>query len=161
MAGSGAVLFGWLVLHLAGNLTAVLRRGGGFDGYAASLRAVWAAALGWCAARCCVASAAVHVAAAVRWRGAHGRARPGRGMRADGRARVHDRVAHACALGGALLLAFVVFHVLHLTIGSLHPDFSAGRVLPQPRERAGDGADGGASTSRRRRCSALHLFHGL
>jgi succinate dehydrogenase / fumarate reductase cytochrome b subunit len=31
-------------------------------------------------------------------------------------------------LGGIFLLAFVVFHILHLTIGSVHPKFEDGKV---------------------------------
>ena len=31
-------------------------------------------------------------------------------------------------VGGALLLAFVVFHLLHLTFGRFHPGFVAGQV---------------------------------
>jgi succinate dehydrogenase / fumarate reductase cytochrome b subunit len=31
-------------------------------------------------------------------------------------------------IGGALLLAFVVYHLLHLTVGVLHPHFEPGRV---------------------------------
>ena len=31
-------------------------------------------------------------------------------------------------IGGALLLAFVVYHLLHLTVGVLHPHFEPGAV---------------------------------
>jgi succinate dehydrogenase / fumarate reductase, cytochrome b subunit len=30
--------------------------------------------------------------------------------------------------GGVLLLVFIVFHILHFTIGSVHPDFIEGRI---------------------------------
>jgi succinate dehydrogenase / fumarate reductase cytochrome b subunit len=30
--------------------------------------------------------------------------------------------------GGVLLLVFIVFHILHFTIGSVHPDFVEGRI---------------------------------
>jgi succinate dehydrogenase / fumarate reductase, cytochrome b subunit len=30
--------------------------------------------------------------------------------------------------GGVLLLAFIVFHILHFTIGSVHPDFVEGKI---------------------------------
>ncbi len=30
--------------------------------------------------------------------------------------------------GGALLLVFIVFHILHFTIGSVHPDFVEGKI---------------------------------
>lgn len=30
--------------------------------------------------------------------------------------------------GGVLLLVFIVFHILHFTIGSVHPDFAEGRI---------------------------------
>ena len=31
--------------------------------------------------------------------------------------------------GGVLLLAFIIFHILHFTIGSVHPDFVEGRIF--------------------------------
>lgn len=30
--------------------------------------------------------------------------------------------------GGVLLLAFIIFHILHFTIGSVHPDFVQGKI---------------------------------
>lgn len=31
-------------------------------------------------------------------------------------------------IGGVILLAFIVFHILHFTIGSVHPDFVEGKI---------------------------------
>ena len=45
-----------------------------------------------------------------------------------GRGRAATIASRSMRLGGALLLLFVVFHVLHLTVGVWHPDFHAGRV---------------------------------
>ena len=62
-----------------------------------------------------------------RWRARARAARAARRACAGARAATLG-VAHACAVGGVLLLAFIVFHVLHLTTGGLHPDFAPGSV---------------------------------
>jgi succinate dehydrogenase cytochrome b subunit len=112
-AVSGLLVWTWLVLHLLGNLTA-FRGPAANDGYAAALQR--AAPLLWVVRLGLLAAAALHIAATLtlprgaaaprRWPGsAHGWA--SRGMR----------------IGGVLLLAFVVFHVAHLTLGIGHPGF--------------------------------------
>src|SRR6185369_13018042 len=42
--------------------------------------------------------------------------------------RLASLAARAMRPGGVLLLAFVVYHLLHLTFGALHPTFRAGHV---------------------------------
>jgi succinate dehydrogenase / fumarate reductase cytochrome b subunit len=155
VAGSGLCLWGWVVLHAAGNLT-LFSGPEAADGYAAALRrtpaALWAVRVGL------VAAAGVHVAGVASLAFADRAARPRRAARAP--ARASTLAARSMRAGGALLLAFVVFHVLHLTFGYLHPRFLPAHVyenvvlgLRSPWMTAVYvGAAG---------LLGLHLFHGL
>src|SRR5262249_61585433 len=121
VAVSGLALAGGVALELAGNLT-VFSGPETADGYAAALRhapaALWAVRLGL------VVAALVHVAGVVSLTRADRAARP----RYQGRARARSLTARGMRIGGALLLAFVVFHVLHLTFGYFHRSFQSGEV---------------------------------
>jgi succinate dehydrogenase / fumarate reductase, cytochrome b subunit len=121
VAASGIILFGWVALHLLGNLT-LFRGAAAADGYAALLRRL--GPLLWVVRAGVVLAAGVHVWAvatlAARTRGARGSL-----PRATRAATLASR---SMRLGGALLLAFVAYHLLHLTFGCLHPDFQVGAV---------------------------------
>jgi len=123
VALSGLLLGMWVVLHLLGNLT-VFSGAATADGYAAALRRIpaWL----WIARAGLAVAAVVHVAGVVSLTRASRAARP----RHEGRARrrASTLAARSMRVGGALLLAFVVYHLLHLTFGVLHPGFVAGRV---------------------------------
>lgn len=123
VAVSGLLLWIWVVLHAAGNLT-LFSGPMVADGYAAALRQ----APGWLwAARCSLAVAAViHVAGVASLARMSRRARPRHEARAVPRASA--AAARSMRIGGTLLLAFVGYHVLHLTFGVAHPHFLAGRV---------------------------------
>jgi succinate dehydrogenase / fumarate reductase cytochrome b subunit len=123
LAGSGAVLLGWLALHMLANLSA-FSGASAIDGYAASLRRI--APLLWAVRITVLAAACVHVVAAV---SVVRRARRARGtVRLRQRARAATVASRTMAWGGALLLAFLVFHLLHMTFGLVHPAFVAGGV---------------------------------
>ncbi|HKZ06355.1 MAG TPA: succinate dehydrogenase [Methylomirabilota bacterium] len=123
VAASGLLLGLWVVLHVAGNLT-VFSGPAAADGYAASLRrmpaALWAIRIGL------VLAAVVHVAGVVSLTRADRAARPRRQARATPRASTW--AARGMRVGGALLLGFVIFHLLHLTFGVAHPGFLPGHV---------------------------------
>ncbi len=122
VAASGLILCLWVTLHVAGNLT-VFSGPHAADGYAASLRrmpaALWAVRIGL------VVAAVVHVAGVVSLTRADRAARPRHQARGP---RVSTWAARSMRLGGALLLAFVIFHVLHLTFGVRLPGFLPGHV---------------------------------
>ncbi len=123
VAVSGLALWTWVVLHVAGNLT-LFSGPAVADGYAAALRRapgwLWAARAGLAAAML------VHVGGVVSL------ARAGRAARPRHEPRLprgtSALAARGMRIGGALLLAFVVYHLLHLTVGVLHPHFEPGRV---------------------------------
>jgi succinate dehydrogenase / fumarate reductase, cytochrome b subunit len=154
-AVSGLLLAGWVVLHVAGNLT-LFRGAAVTDGYAATLRdvpaALWAVRLGL------VVTAVVHVAAVTSL------ARVGRAARPRHEARTAPRAstlaARSMRVGGVLLLAFVGYHVLHLTLGLAHPSFHPGRVYDNVviglRPAGVAAVYVGAAA-----LLGLHLFHGL
>jgi succinate dehydrogenase / fumarate reductase cytochrome b subunit len=123
VAGSGLLLWLWVVVHVAGNLT-LFSGPATADGYAAALRqtpaALWAVRAGLAAA------AVVHVAGVVSLARAGRAARPRHHAHAAHRA--STVAARTMRVGGALLLAFVVYHLLHLTLGFFHPGFLRGHV---------------------------------
>lgn len=154
-AVTGVALLGWLVLHLLGNLSA-FSGAAAMDGYARALHR--APALLWLMRALLFGAFAVHVLAVVTL------ARRARAARPVGYARQRLRASSVAARsmrwGGALLLAFVVFHVLHMTVGALHPSFVPGRVhenLVQGLSRSGMAAIYTAAAG----LVALHLHHGL
>ena len=155
VAASGLLLWLWVVLHVAGNLT-LFSGPAAADGYAAALRttpaALWAVRAGLAAA------ALVHVAGVVSLARASRAARPRHHAHAARRA--STMAARTMRVGGALLLAFVVYHLLHLTAGLFHPGFLPGHVY--------DNVVGGlrppwvaAIYIAAGVLLGLHLFHGL
>jgi succinate dehydrogenase / fumarate reductase cytochrome b subunit len=122
VATSGLVLWVWVVLHVAGNLT-LFSGPAAADGYAAALRATPAAL--WAVRAGLAAAAIVHVAGVVSLARAGRAARPR--YQAPAR-RTSTMAARTMRVGGALLLAFVVYHLLHLTAGLFHPGFLPGHV---------------------------------
>src|SRR5262247_4047144 len=123
VAVSGLALWTWVILHVAGNLT-LFEGPLVADGYAAALRR----APGWLwAARAGLATAiVVHVAGVVSLARTARAARP---RHASHRPEdISALASRGMRIGGALLLAFVVYHLLHLTVGILHPRFEPGHV---------------------------------
>jgi len=126
VAASGLALCLWVILHVAGNFT-VFSGAAAADGYAASLRhvpaALWAVRIGL------VVAAVVHVAGVVSLTRADRAARP-RHQACGPRASfwMEGWAARSMRVGGVLLLAFVIFHVLHLTFGVRLPGFLPGHV---------------------------------
>lgn len=123
VAVSGLLLWIWVILHVAGNLT-LFSGPGAADGYAAALQR--APAWLW-AVRCSLAAAAVvHVVGVASLARASRAARPRHELHATRRA--SGLAARTMRMGGALLLAFVGYHLLHLTFGVWHPHFLRGHV---------------------------------
>jgi succinate dehydrogenase / fumarate reductase, cytochrome b subunit len=121
-AVSGVFLFGWVLLHLAGNLT-LFGGAAAADGYAAMLRRT--GPLLWLVRLALLLAFALHLwATATLAR----RAPPGSRLVAAGRTRSATVASRSMRAGGLLLLLFLVYHLLHLTIGTAHPQFLAGRV---------------------------------
>jgi succinate dehydrogenase / fumarate reductase cytochrome b subunit len=128
MAASGILLLAFVVLHMLGNLKAFQGRES-FDAYAAFLREVGypivphEGAL-WGMRAILLVALTVHVIAAVQlW----GQSRNARGRAYEqSHSQVFSYASRTMRWGGAILLAFIVYHLLHLTTGTVHPDFEHG-----------------------------------
>lgn len=123
MAFTGVLMVGFLVSHMISNVLVFV------DPTSLDRYAKWLHGFGpllWIPRLILLAAVLLHIAAAWQLTVA---ARTGRG----GSYREHDRPASTYASrtmrwGGVLILVFLVFHILHYTIGIIHPDFRAGEV---------------------------------
>jgi len=124
MAASGAMLFGFVVAHMVGNLQVYLGSHA-LNAYAESLRKV--PALLWAARLTLLAAAVLHV-----W-SAYGLTRVSQAARPVGyRARESRESTYASRTmrwSGVILLLFVVYHLMHFTFGNVHPSFIPGDVF--------------------------------
>jgi succinate dehydrogenase / fumarate reductase cytochrome b subunit len=118
MAVTGVIGIGFLISHVASNLT-VFQGPDKINDYAAFLRSLGPALL---AARIVLVVAVVlHIVAALQLAARRRAARPvGYAKMKPQVSRIWDRTMFA---GGLVLLAFIVFHLMHLTWGTVHPQF--------------------------------------
>jgi succinate dehydrogenase / fumarate reductase cytochrome b subunit len=119
MAVTGAALFLFVTAHLLGNLQVFLGPDA-INHYAASLKSIpevlWGARLGLLA---CVG---IHILMTIQLAQINSKARPQSYAKKTNR---HSSAAsRTMYLSGPLLAAFIVYHLLHMTVGSAHPQFS-------------------------------------
>ena len=125
MGATGLVMIAWIVLHMLGNLQAF---GGAakLDAYAAILQGP-AHELVLPVRALLLFCLALHVVAAVQLTLLDRAARP------DAYARKVPQAATPASMtlriGGVLLLAFIILHLMHFTSGQLHPSFIEGEVF--------------------------------
>lgn len=154
VAASGLLLCLWVIAHVAGNLT-VFSGAAAADGYAASLRrapaALWAVRIGL------LVAAVVHIAGVVSLTRADRAARPRHEAHGP---RASTWAARTMRVGGALLLAFVIFHLLHLTFGVANPGFLPGHVYANVVRGLHSPLMAGVYIGAAL-LLGLHLFHGL
>jgi succinate dehydrogenase / fumarate reductase cytochrome b subunit len=125
MAASGIVLFGFVLGHMVGNLQVYLGREA-INDYAVSLREVLHGAGLWVARAGLLLAVGLHVWAATSLTRDNRAARP-RGYRQV----LHRESTYASRTmvwSGPILLLFVIYHLLHFTFGTVHPDFREGDV---------------------------------
>jgi succinate dehydrogenase / fumarate reductase cytochrome b subunit len=131
MAVTGAILVLYVVAHMVGNLKA-FQGAEKLDAYAEFLREVGAPVFGhgqvlWLVRLVLLAAVVLHVVAAVQLTRLAREARPegyARGLAPD----ASTLASRTMRWGGVILLLFVVYHLLHFTVGSAHPDFVPGGV---------------------------------
>lgn len=123
MAVTGAALFVFVIGHLLGNLQVYLGPEK-LNAYGHLLQSnlvlLWAARLGLLA---CVT---LHIIAAVQLQLQKNAARPISYKKSD--AIASSYASRTMIWSGPILAAFIVYHLLHLTVGSAHPDFIRGDV---------------------------------
>jgi len=118
MAVTGLILFGFLIVHMLGNLQVFLGRDV-MNHYAETLHGN--PALLWTARTILLISVALHIWASIQLSIIKKDARPVSYIK---RANVGSSWAsRSMMLSGPIIAAFVVFHLLHLTTGTIHPQF--------------------------------------
>ena len=130
MAASGVVLFGYVLVHMLGNLKLYFGAEG-LNHYAEWLRVMGDPLLPghgalWIVRVVLLVAVVAHV-----W-SAYEVTRKSRAARPRPYEEVHrvqlDYAARTMRWGGVIIALFVVYHVLHLTTGTLHSDFVPGDV---------------------------------
>jgi succinate dehydrogenase / fumarate reductase cytochrome b subunit len=131
MATTGVVLVGFVLGHMIGNLKA-LQGAEKIDAYGEFLREMGSPILGhgqglWLVRIFLIIAVVVHVTAALQLTRRNQLARPA-GYAHRFKADASTYASRTMVFGGVFLLGFIVFHLLHLTVGSVHPDFEPGGV---------------------------------
>jgi succinate dehydrogenase / fumarate reductase cytochrome b subunit len=118
MAVSGLILFGFLIAHMLGNLQVFLGPIA-MNHYAESLRAN--PSLLWTARIILLVMVVLHIWASVQLALLKKEARPVAYVK-QGNVQA-SYASRTMMWSGPIILAFVIFHLLHLTTGTLHPEF--------------------------------------
>jgi len=130
MAVTGLFLFGWIFMHMLGNLK-VYTGAEHYNAYAQFLITMGAPLLPNKGALILVrtlllVAAVLHIVAATQLTVMNRRARPIEYQQRDYVSATY--AARTMRWGGVIILLFVFYHLGHLTFGTLHPDFIAGDV---------------------------------
>ena len=139
MAATGLILFGWIFMHMLGNLKLFMPAHADKDGvlqpaldiYAVGLRELGSpflpeTALLWVTRILLLVCVILHIHAAYALTRMSSAARP-----VDYRDRQFVKATYASRTmrwGGVILLLFIIYHLLHLTTGQAHHNFEHGRV---------------------------------
>jgi succinate dehydrogenase / fumarate reductase cytochrome b subunit len=139
MAVTGLILFGWILMHMLGNLKLYMPAHENAQGimqpamdiYAVGLRELGApfapeAALLWVTRILLLVCVVLHIHAAYALTRMSAAARP-----VAYRDRQHVRATYASRTmrwGGVIILLFIIYHLLHLTTGQAHHQFEHGKV---------------------------------
>jgi len=130
MAVTGIVLFGFILLHMIGNLH-LYEGPGHLDEYGRFLRHVGAPALPpygalWIMRLVLIAAVVLHMWSAWQVTRMSWAARPAAYAY---RQQVHTTYAsRTMRWGGVIILLFLIYHLLHFTTGTVHPSFEEGAV---------------------------------
>lgn len=128
MAITGIILFGFVLIHMIGNLK-LYAGAEALDQYGVWLREMGQPALPsgvalWIARIVLLAATIIHVVAATQLTLMNRRARPERYRR--GHYVQATYASRTMRWGGVIILLFVIYHLMHLTWGNVHPDFQYG-----------------------------------
>jgi succinate dehydrogenase / fumarate reductase cytochrome b subunit len=123
MAATGAILIGFVIVHMSGNLLA-FKGQESLDHYGALLKT--SKPLLWTVRMVLLAAVALHIVSALQLTRLAQTGRPqGYSSREPQAATMASRTMR---VGGFVLLFFIVYHLLHFTTGTVHPDFREGAV---------------------------------
>jgi succinate dehydrogenase / fumarate reductase cytochrome b subunit len=119
MALTGVLLFGYVVAHLLGNLQIYSADPNQINRYAAFLHNPSNAAALWAARLVLLVAVILHIVASVQLWGLKREARPVAYVKKDDAATSY--ASRTMMWSGPIVAAFVIFHVLHLTVGAVVP----------------------------------------
>lgn len=122
MAVTGLIMVAYLITHVLANLL-VFQGPNTINAYSAFLHGTGGAL--WAARLVLVAALVLHVIAAIQLAARSQEARP-TGYVSGRQAQVSTFASRTIRWGGALILLFLVYHILHFTVGTAHPDFVEG-----------------------------------
>lgn len=125
MALTGMALFGFVIAHMIGNLQVYLGPGP-INEYGENLRLVLHGAGIWIARGGLLAAAVLHIWSATSLTLQNRAARP-QGYRKQ-QWNESTYASRTMRWSGVIVLTFLIYHLLHFTIGSVHPDFIPGDV---------------------------------
>lgn len=120
MALTGVVLFGFVTVHMIGNTQAYLGAES-FNGYAKFLHTMLHGAGIWIFRAVLVGAAGLHIWAAVSLTLDNQAARPV-GYR-EQQSKASTWASRTMRWSGFILAGFIVYHLMHLTLGNAHPAF--------------------------------------
>lgn len=123
MALTGIILSGYVLVHMVGNLQA-FQGPATIDAYAKLLHQ--APALLWGARVVLLAAVGVHIWAYIALTRRNLKARPQEYRTL--RYKESTYASRSMTLTGPILLAFIVYHILHMTTGTVHAQFEEGSV---------------------------------
>ena len=128
MAVSGVILYGFVVFHMLGNLKVYQGREA-FNHYAEGLRTFGDPFFGrgqilWILRIALLAALIVHLIAMAQLTLKSRRARRHGYKKFDGLE--FSWASRTMLWGGVLILVYVIYHLLHMTFGTVHPDFVPG-----------------------------------
>lgn len=122
MAVTGLIMVAYLITHVLANLL-VFEGPERINAYSRFLHGTGAAL--WAARLVLLAAVGLHIVAAVQLAVRRQRARPF-GYAAGRESQVSTFASRTIRWGGALILVFLVYHILHFTLGTVHPSFVEG-----------------------------------
>lgn len=130
MAVTGVMLFGFVLVHMAGNLK-VYSGPDPFNAYAEGLRELGKPLFGhgqflWVARIGLIVAVLLHIWSAFALTVQNRAARAHRYVKEQHQASTY--ASRTMIWGGVIILLFVVYHLLHLTFGTVHADFVQGDV---------------------------------
>jgi succinate dehydrogenase / fumarate reductase cytochrome b subunit len=119
MAVTGIFMVAWILGHVSGNLL-VFKGSEAMNAYAAFLHSL--GGMLWGVRIALLVSVVLHATAAIQLTMAANAARPQAYVKK--KAQTSTLASQLMRIGGLILLAYIVFHILHLTVGAVHPQFS-------------------------------------
>jgi succinate dehydrogenase / fumarate reductase cytochrome b subunit len=122
MAVTGLIMVAYLITHVLANLL-VFQGPSNINAYSAFLHGTGGAL--WAARLVLLAALVLHVIAAVQLAGRRFEARPV-AYAAGREPQVSTWASRSITWGGALILVFLIYHILHFTVGTAHADFVEG-----------------------------------